>query len=94
MLVPDSSEQGPVRGRTFDSEGGGGGWHFWSGQSIYFHHGLGRVKRDRIFIFNRNNFLKSKKKKMEGGGGSARVKKRGQNLAVHVLHNVLQTTCM
>ena len=31
-----------LRGRPFDSEGGGGGWHFCSGQIIYFHQGLGR----------------------------------------------------
>ena len=30
-----------LRGRPFDSEGGGGGWHFRSGQIIYFHHMLG-----------------------------------------------------
>ena len=31
-----------IRGRPFDSEGGGGGgWQILSGQIIYFHHGLG-----------------------------------------------------
>ena len=29
-----------VRGRPFDPEGGG--WHFWSGQIIHFHHGFSR----------------------------------------------------
>ena len=32
-----------IRGRPFDSEGGGGGWQILSGQIIYFHHELGRI---------------------------------------------------
>ena len=45
-----------LRGRPFDPEGGGGGWHFWSGQIIYFHHGLGpkiyfRVNRGQNIFF-------------------------------------------
>ena len=36
-------QSGPnVSGRPFDPEGGGMGWQFWSGQIIYFHHGLDR----------------------------------------------------
>ena len=31
-----------IKGRPFDSEGGGG-WQILSGQTIYFHHGLGRI---------------------------------------------------
>ena len=61
----------------------GGGWHFWSGQIIYFHHGLGRkiyfrVNRGQNIYFQPQQiFEKAKKKKKEkkkekkknGGGG-------------------------
>ena len=57
-----------VRGRPFDPDrwGGGRAWHFWSGQIIYFHHGLGQKIYFRIFIFNRNKFFKKQKKKVAG----------------------------
>ena len=71
-----------LRGRPFDSEGGGGGWHFWSGQIIYFHHGFGRkiyfrVNRGQNIYFQPQQFFlksKKKKKKKKWGRGSARVK--------------------
>ena len=72
-----------VRGRPFDSEwGGGGGWHFWSGQIIYFHHVLGRKiyfrvnQGQNIYFHPQQIFEKAKKKKNKEkkmGGGSARV---------------------
>ena len=59
---------------------GGGGWHFWSGQIIYFHHGFGRkiyfrVNRGQNIYFQPQQiFQKAKKKKNKRGGGvSARV---------------------
>ena len=68
-----------LRGRPFDSEGGGS-WHFWSGQIIYFHHVLGRkiyfrVNRGQnIYFLPQQIFEKAKKKaQKKGGGGSARV---------------------
>ena len=81
--------------------GGGGGLALLVGADYLF---LSRARPENLFpgksrteyLFSTaTNFLKSKKKKIKrGGGGSARVKKRGQDLAVHVLYNVLQTTCM
>ena len=74
-----------VRGQPFDSEGGGGGgWHFWSRQIIYFHHVLGRKIYCRVNrghniyfqpqqIFEKAKKKKKKKKKKIGGGVSARV---------------------
>ena len=64
------------RGRPFDSEGGG--WHFWFGQIIYFHHVLGRkiyfrVNRGQNIYFQPQQIFekakKKKKKKKKGGGG-------------------------
>ena len=57
------------RGRSFDPEGGGG-WQIWSGQIIYFHHGLSRkiyfqVNRGRNIYFQ-PTFLKKQKKVVRG----------------------------
>ena len=64
------------RGRPFDSEVGGwvGGWHFWSGQIIYFHHVLGRkiyfrVNRGQNIYFQPQQIFEKAKKKKKGGGG-------------------------
>ena len=69
-----------LRGWPFDPEGGGGGgWHFWSGQIIYFHHELGRkiyFRRQNIYFQPQQIFEKAKEKKTgagEGGGVSAKV---------------------
>ena len=79
-------EYGLLRGRPFDPEGGGG-WQIWSGQIIYFHHGLGQkiyfqVNRGQNIYFQPQQFFEKAKKKKKrrgdcgggGGGGSARVK--------------------
>ena len=61
-----------IRGRLFDSEGGPGTFGrdrlfiFITCSAGKFISGL---TEDRIFIFNRNNFLKSKKKKKKKKGG-------------------------
>ena len=52
---------------------GGGGWHFWSGQSIYFHHVLGRkiyfrVNRGQNIYFQPQHIFEKTKKKRGGGG--------------------------
>ena len=65
--------------------GGGGGWHFWSGQIIYFHHVLGRKIYFRVnrgqniyfqpqHIFEKAKKKKKKKKKKKGGGGGGVVR--------------------
>ena len=56
---------------------GGGGWHFWSGQIINFHHVLGRkiyfrVNRGQNIYFQPQQIFekaKKKKKKKKRGGG-------------------------
>ena len=53
--------------------GGGGGWQIWSGQIVYFHHGLGRkiyfrVNRGQNIYFQPQQiFEKAKKKKKKKG---------------------------
>ena len=70
-----------VRGRPFDSEGGG--WHFWSGQIIYFHYVLGRkicfrVNRgQKIYFQPQQIFEKSKTKIRKKKGGLVRGFCRG-----------------
>ena len=76
--MPQTLDENTLRGRPFDSEGGGG-WHFWSGKIIYFHHVLGRkiyfrVNRGQNIyfqpqqIFEKSKKKKKKKKKKKGGG--------------------------
>ena len=77
---------------------GGGAGIFGRDRLVIFSTGSARkfisgYIEDRIFIFNRNKFFKTKKK-WGGGRGSARDKKRRQDLAVNVLHHVMQSTCM
>ena len=60
-----------VRGRPFDPEGEA--LHFWSGQIIYFHHGIGRkiyfrVNRGQIIYFQLQQIFEKAKKKKGGGG--------------------------
>ena len=68
----------PVRGRPFDSEGGGGrGWHFWSGQIIYFHHVRGRkiyfrVNRGQNIYFQPQQIFEKKNIKRRKKRGSSR----------------------
>ena len=67
--MPQTRDENTLRGRPLDSEGGGGGWYFWSGKIIYFHHVLGRkiyfrVNRGQNIYFQPQQiFEKSKKKK-------------------------------
>ena len=80
--------------------GGGGGWHFWSGKIIYFHHVLGRkiyfrVNRGQNIYFQPQQIFekaKKKKKKQRGGGLVRGFSRGGQDMVFYVLHNVLQTT--
>ena len=92
-----------IRGRPFDSEGrgGGGAWHFWWGQIIYFHHVLGRkiyfrVNRGQNIYFQPQQiFEKAKKKKninkKKGGKCEGLVEGAGHGFLCFV-YIVLQTT--
>ena len=62
-----------VRGRPFDSEGGGVAGKFCRDGSFIFSMSLAgkfifRYTKARIFIFTCNKFLKPKKKTPDGGG--------------------------
>ena len=88
-------QKGILRGRPFDSEGGGlallvGTDYLFSSRAWPENLFPGK-SRTEYFFSTATHFFKKQK---EGGVVSARVKKRGQDLAFHVLHNVLQTTCM
>ena len=69
LIMPQTRDENTLRGRPFDSEGGGGDWNFWSGKIVYFHHLLGRkiyfrVNRGQNIYFQPQQiFEKAKKKK-------------------------------
>ena len=67
LIMPKIRDEKTLRGRPFDSEGGGG-WHFWSGKIIYFHHVLGqkiyfRVNRGQNIYFQPQQIFEKAKKK-------------------------------
>ena len=75
-----------VRGRPFDSEGGGVAGKFCRDGSFIFSMSLAgkfifRYTKARIFIFTCNKFFKAKKKKPRtgvGGGGGQNVGSEGR----------------
>ena len=79
--MPQTRDENTLRGRPLIPRGGG--WNFWSGKIIYFHHLLGRkiyfrVNRGQNIYFQPQQIFekakkKKKKKKLGGGGVSARV---------------------
>ena len=75
--MPRTRAENTLRGRPFDSEGGGGGWHFWSGKIIYFHHVLGRKIYFRVNRGQNIYFQPQQISEKRGGGVLVRGFSRG-----------------
>ena len=80
---------------TIWSWGWGGGWQIWSGQIIYFHHGLGwqiyfRVNRGQNIYFQRQQHFEKAKKRGEERGLVRGFSRGGRTWLSFVLHNFLQ----